>query len=89
MFSALIAPIKAASFLKEGYIVSCCADVSQYTERYESTLEKRNSKLHSVYSVVSLKYKNWKGSTVGMQSGYHYCTVKTKYHETFTIPIKY
>ncbi len=33
LFSALIAPIGAASYLKEGYIVSGFADATQYTER--------------------------------------------------------
>ena len=50
MFSSLIAPYGAASFLKEGYIVYGFADASQYTERYDWLSEKWKSKLRSVYT---------------------------------------
>ncbi len=49
MFSALLAPYGAASFLKEGYIVYGFANATQYTERDYWSSKKRKSKLRSVY----------------------------------------
>ena len=56
VFSALIAPVGAASFLKEGYVVSGSANASLYTERFNGLL--KNGKLNCVqYKLGISKYK--------------------------------
>ena len=47
MFSALIAPYGATSFLKEGYIVYGFANAAQYTERYYWPSKKQKSKVYT------------------------------------------